>query len=492
MVATAGALGPAGGVALWLFESDTASATPDPANATASAMRPMTQRRFTDARWRRWWARVDGVLSIVISEPVTSGAPRGAPAAAIAPDEVTPVRASVAVSRAERAAGNGGTGVSSSRMARARSSADSARVSSAPSAAPGWSSPSDAGVRGSVSSGIDSSWDPPPRPDASRRAGDVALVQPWRGVAGRAEATAGLPAHQGSVQVDAGNCAVCGTARPMAGIVRHRVPSSSAFAPPGAPVGPPVGLEGHRRRLRWVCELGAIGPDHRRARAFGAFGQGSLIAFPPGAVFNERWIRIGSHTMIGPYVSLSAGMAPGQEMVSDPVVSIGDRTLIGRGSHIVGHFCIEIGDDIQTGPYVYITDQNHVYSATPTYPSARSGPSSRACTSGRGAGSARVWWCCRAAASGATSPSGPARWSPAISPTTAWPWARPPSREAYPTTAARPVAGAEPPLRSWRVATGSWRRRRRRAPPARPPLPPRRPPSAARVVVAVAQRRTRR
>ncbi|HLM97617.1 MAG TPA: acyltransferase [Acidimicrobiales bacterium] len=112
----------------------------------------------------------------------------------------------------------------------------------------------------------------------------------------------------------------------------------------------------------WVSDLGAIGPDHRRARCFGAFGEGSLIAFPPGAIFNERWIRIGSHTMIGPYVSLSAGMAPGQQMVSDPVVSIGDRTLIGRGSHIVGHFCIEIGDDIQTGPYVYVTDQNHVYS----------------------------------------------------------------------------------------------------------------------------------
>jgi acetyltransferase-like isoleucine patch superfamily enzyme len=111
----------------------------------------------------------------------------------------------------------------------------------------------------------------------------------------------------------------------------------------------------------WVCELGAIGPDHPRARRFGAFGDGSLLAFPPGAIFNERFIRIGSRTMIGPYTSLSAGMAPGQAMVSDPVVSIGDRTLIGRGSHIVGHFCIEIGDDIQTGPYVYITDQNHVY-----------------------------------------------------------------------------------------------------------------------------------
>ncbi len=112
----------------------------------------------------------------------------------------------------------------------------------------------------------------------------------------------------------------------------------------------------------WVCDLGAIGPNHPRARRFGAFGEGSLIAFPPGAIFNERWIRIGSHSMVGPYVSLSAGMAPGQQMVSDPVVSIGDRTLIGRGSHIVGHLCIEIGDDIQTGPYVYITDQNHVYS----------------------------------------------------------------------------------------------------------------------------------
>ena len=32
--------------------------------------------------------------------------------------------------------------------------------------------------------------------------------------------------------------------------------------------------------------------------------------------------------MIGPYVSLSAGMAPGQQMVSDPVVSIGDRTRL--------------------------------------------------------------------------------------------------------------------------------------------------------------------
>ena len=48
-------------------------------------------------------------------------------------------------------------------------------------------------------------------------------------------------------------------------------------------------------------------------------------------------------------------------MVTDPVVRIGDRCMIGRGSHIVGHFQLEIGDDVHTGPYVYITDQNHGY-----------------------------------------------------------------------------------------------------------------------------------
>ena len=60
-------------------------------------------------------------------------------------------------------------------------------------------------------------------------------------------------------------------------------------------------------------------------------------------------------------MSLSAGMVPGQECVTDPVVRIGDRCLIGRGSGIVGHLSIEIGDDVWTGHHVYITDQNHGY-----------------------------------------------------------------------------------------------------------------------------------
>jgi acetyltransferase-like isoleucine patch superfamily enzyme len=111
----------------------------------------------------------------------------------------------------------------------------------------------------------------------------------------------------------------------------------------------------------WVVELGSIGPRSRRGRAFGAFGDGSVICFPPTAIVNERYIRIGSGTFIGPQVSLSAGIVPGQVCVTDPVVSIGDRCLIGRGSGIVGHLAISIGDDVWTGHYVYITDQNHGY-----------------------------------------------------------------------------------------------------------------------------------
>ncbi|NCX17692.1 MAG: acyltransferase [Actinobacteria bacterium] len=88
---------------------------------------------------------------------------------------------------------------------------------------------------------------------------------------------------------------------------------------------------------------------------------GSLIAFPWVTIYNEHYIEIGNDTMLGPYVALSAGMMPGQECVTSPVVRIGDRCLIGRGSGIVGHLAIDIGNDVWTGHHVYITDQNHGY-----------------------------------------------------------------------------------------------------------------------------------
>lgn len=115
------------------------------------------------------------------------------------------------------------------------------------------------------------------------------------------------------------------------------------------------------RLTRALDSWAAIGPDDPRGRLFGSFGERSIIMWPPVTIFNERYIHIGSHTMIGPGVALSAGMVPGQECISDRVVVIGDRCLIGRNSGIVGHFSVEIGNDVWTGHHVYVTDQNHGY-----------------------------------------------------------------------------------------------------------------------------------
>jgi carbonic anhydrase/acetyltransferase-like protein (isoleucine patch superfamily) len=119
--------------------------------------------------------------------------------------------------------------------------------------------------------------------------------------------------------------------------------------------------EGVHRAWDLAVELGAIGPDTRRGRRFGFMGVNSVICFPPNTLFNEQFIHIGAGTMFGPQATLSAGMVPGQDMITNPVVSVGDRCLFGKGTGIVGHLRIEVGDDVWTGHHVYITDQNHGY-----------------------------------------------------------------------------------------------------------------------------------
>jgi len=110
-----------------------------------------------------------------------------------------------------------------------------------------------------------------------------------------------------------------------------------------------------------LVRFGAIGPRHRRARAFARFGDGSMISFPPSVIFGEGRIEIGAGTTIGPMASIAAGMPSQAGLRGDPVITIGDRCTLGKGIGIVGHERIEIGDDIWTGHYVYITDQNHGY-----------------------------------------------------------------------------------------------------------------------------------
>jgi serine acetyltransferase len=137
------------------------------------------------------------------------------------------------------------------------------------------------------------------------------------------------------------------------------------------------------RLWRGVQAAGAITADTPAGRAFASFGPGSIIGFPTGALYGQEWIEIGANTMVGAQVSLSAGMIPGQDLGDRPVLAIGDRCVIGRGSHIVAHHSIVIGDDVFTGPYVYITDQNHGY-ADPDMPIGRQRPSNTAVSIGPG------------------------------------------------------------------------------------------------------------
>jgi acetyltransferase-like isoleucine patch superfamily enzyme len=116
-----------------------------------------------------------------------------------------------------------------------------------------------------------------------------------------------------------------------------------------------------QRGWEQAVRFGALGPRHRRARRFASFGPGSMIAFPPTVIFGEERIAIGEGSTVGPLATLSAGFPSQIGMTGGAVITIGDRCMLGKGIGIVGHERIEIGDDIWTGHYVYVTDQNHGY-----------------------------------------------------------------------------------------------------------------------------------
>ena len=134
---------------------------------------------------------------------------------------------------------------------------------------------------------------------------------------------------------------------------------------------------------RFAQRHGGVTADTEAGRRFAGFGAGSVMAFPPGAVFGEGSIMIGADVLVGAMVTLSAGMVPGQDLGPGIVLAIGDRCVIGRGSHVVAHESVVIGDDVYTGPYVYITDQNHGY-ADPDMPIGRQVPLNSAVSIGAG------------------------------------------------------------------------------------------------------------
>jgi serine acetyltransferase len=141
------------------------------------------------------------------------------------------------------------------------------------------------------------------------------------------------------------------------------------------------------RAVHWAWrqfqQAGLVTADTPAGRAFRRFGKGSIMAFPPGAVFGEGAIEVGEDTLIGQFVTLSAGTIPGQDLANWTLLRIGDRCVIGRGSHIVAHQSVVIGDDVWTGPYIYITDQNHGY-ADPHAPIGQQFPVNRPVSIGNG------------------------------------------------------------------------------------------------------------
>ena len=137
------------------------------------------------------------------------------------------------------------------------------------------------------------------------------------------------------------------------------------------------------RAWQAVQSAGAVTADTPAGQKFASFGPGSMLAFPFGSIFGERWIVVGSGTLIGTHVTMTAGLVPGHDLGAAPVLRIGDRCVIGRGSHIIAHHSIQIGDDVYTGPYVYITDQNHGY-ADPEVPIGRQLPRNTSVSIGAG------------------------------------------------------------------------------------------------------------
>ena len=134
---------------------------------------------------------------------------------------------------------------------------------------------------------------------------------------------------------------------------------------------PPITRSPRRRALvaglihrvwAWISAVGAVSPDDERGRRYRSLGSGSCLAFPPGPIINEGWIAIGEATLIGPHVSLAAGL-PGEPLDPEapPIITIGDRCNIGRGSSLNGRAGIVVEDDVTTGPNVYVTDHNHRY-----------------------------------------------------------------------------------------------------------------------------------
>ena len=104
-------------------------------------------------------------------------------------------------------------------------------------------------------------------------------------------------------------------------------------------------------------KYGAIGPDDPRGQRFGAMGRGACLLFPQGSIYNEHHIQIGSETLVGPNTCITAGMAPGQEMPTNPVVSI-------DGLELKQFDYIDIGELLESSGAVPVVIKSLIFPAS--------------------------------------------------------------------------------------------------------------------------------
>lgn len=78
----------------------------------------------------------------------------------------------------------------------------------------------------------------------------------------------------------------------------------------------------------------------------------------PKLIRGEKYISIGKGTVVWPGAILTAWDAYGEQTFT-PEISIGEDCNINEFCHITACQKIEIGDNVLTGRYVYISDNSH-------------------------------------------------------------------------------------------------------------------------------------
>ncbi|MGI5261791.1 acyltransferase [Streptomyces angustmyceticus] len=115
------------------------------------------------------------------------------------------------------------------------------------------------------------------------------------------------------------------------------------------------------RGARWVREVAAVTAERPGPYRFRRIGAGTRLAYPQGTVFGDPWIELGEHCIIAQDVTLTAGMMPDLDLGPDPILTLGNGVVLGRGSHVIADVRLTIGDDCFFGPGVYVTTTNHSY-----------------------------------------------------------------------------------------------------------------------------------